>query len=285
MSKKNGNMADVRTALQKAKKPGTLSGLKHTDIQTVLEGMRIQIAQALPKHLTPDRVIQMATTLITQNPKIAECSAASLMGAVMQASILGFKPVSALGECYFVPYGKEVQFQIGYKGYISLARRSGQIKNLYAYPVRKGDDFTYELGLNPKLEHKPKADVDAELTHVYAVVHYKDGAYDFIVLTRAEVEKLRLRSPMQKGAPKGAWATDYEAMAKAKAIKQLAKYMPLSDEMQAATVSDERIIDAEKASSNDGTGLILDQMEYPDAEYTESEDVTFDNEKEGKNAA
>ena len=275
----------VSQALAKSQKKGTLAGLKHTDVQTVLEGMKLQIAQALPKHLTADRMIHMAATLISKNPKLGECTAQSLVGAVMQASILGFKPVDSLGQCYFVPYNankgtrqspkwvKEVQFQIGYKGYIDLARRSGQIKTLYAYPVRQGDQFSYELGLNPDIKHVPGATADAQITHVYAVAHYKDGGYNFIVLTRDEVEKLRLRNPHQKAAPSQAWATDYEAMACAKAIKQLAKYMPLSEEMQGAVAADEAIIDASKASSRDGSGIDPDGLEYPEYEEAESEVV------------
>lgn len=261
----------VKNAMAKATKNGTLAGLKHTDIQTVFGGMKAQIAQALPRHLTADRMIQMACSLITKNPKIAECSAASLMGAVMQASILGFRPVDTLGECYFVPYGGSVQFQIGYKGYISLARRTNELKMLYAEVVREGDDFTVEYGLNPILKHVPAIEnEDARVTHVYAVAHYKDGGYNFVVMTYNQVERLRKRNPMQKGSPAGAWATDWEAMAKAKAIKQLSKYLPLSVDMQNAIVSDEAVI-SEKAFSNDRSGMKIEgfSYEFEDAQATD----------------
>lgn len=252
-------------ALQKATKQGTMAGLKSRDISEVLNRMRTQIAQALPKHLTPERMIQMAATLIARNPKIAECSAQSLMGAVMQASILGFEPVDTLGHCYFVPYGGQIQFQIGYKGWISLARKSGEVKMLYAEVVRKGDEFEFEFGLEPKLKHVPNPEAESnDVTHVYAVAHYKDGGYNFIVLNKKQVEKLRLRSPMQKADPSGAWKTDYDAMAKAKAVKQLAKYMPLSIEVQKQILSDEAIINP-KAFSNDRSGLKIEEYDYADA--------------------
>lgn len=252
----------VSQALQKAKKPGTLAGLKHTQVQDVISGMKGQIAQALPKHLTADRMIQMASSLISKNPKLAECSASSLVGAVMQASILGFRPVEQLGECYFVPYGGAVQFQIGYKGYIALARRTGELKNIYAEVVHAGDEFRVEYGLEPKLVHVPKMDNEnAAITHVYAVARYKDDGYNFIVLSANQIEKLRKRNPMQKGNASGAWATDYEAMAKGKAIKQLAKYMPLSVDFMDATLSDEAVI-TDKAFTNDQTGLKVEHFTY-----------------------
>jgi len=266
-------------ALAKATKKGTLAGLKQTDVQSVLESLKPQIAQALPKHLSADRMIQMATQVIVKNPKVAECSAASLIGAVMQASILGFKPSDSLGQVYFVPYGKSVQFQIGYKGYIDLARRSGQIKTLYAYGVYANDEFDYELGLEPKLTHKPAPTDRGELTGVYAVAHYKDGGFNFVVLSREEVERLRLRNAFQKSKPSGAWATDYEAMACAKAIKQLSKYMPLSEEMQSAFVSDDGIIQPDNFS-NDQTGNLDADGIYPEADDVDVEVVTEEVDEE-----
>ena len=209
----------VQNALAKVKKQGNLAAMNSKEVGDVLAAMRPQIELALPKHLSVDRMLAMATTIITKNQAIAKCSAASLMGAVMQASILGFRPVEALGQCYFVPYGGNIQFQVGYKGYIDLARRSGQILDIYAECVYKNDEFSQELGLNRVLKHTPSdkevVNIRDEMTHVYAVVHYKDGGMNFVVLTKAKVERLRLRNSGQKSMPSGAWATDYDEMAKA----------------------------------------------------------------------
>jgi recombination protein RecT len=276
----------VTAAMSKASKPGTLAGLNSTNVMTVLESMKAQISMALPKHLTPDRMLSIATTVISQNPKLAECSAQSLVGAVMQASILGFKPTPILGEVYFVPFNnkkkmpdgtekwiKEVQVQIGYKGYVSLARRSGEIKTLYAFPVYENDEFNYQLGLNTDLTHVPAEGDRGKLTHAYAVAHYKDGGYNFIVLTKSQIESLRLRNKMQKGSPSGAWATDYEAMACAKAVKQLAKWMPLSDEMQTAVTTDEKVI-TDEAFTNTHEGIDAELMQDPTESFEDAEEVT-----------
>jgi recombination protein RecT len=273
----------ITEAMAKSTKKGTLAGLKHTDIQTVINGMKAQIAQALPKHLSADRMVQMAVSLIAKNPKIAECSAQSLIGAVMQASILGFKPVEALGECYFVPYGGQVQFQIGYKGFIKLAQQSGQLKNIYAEVVREGDEFIYELGLEPRLIHIPNPESEGKIKFVYAVAHLQNGGYNFQVLTFNQIEKLRLRNPMTRNNPKpsGAWATDYEAMAKAKAIKQLVKYLPLSDTIFEATKADEAII-KENAFTNNNSGLDVDAFDYSE-EVVEVKKETKKAEKETPN--
>lgn len=262
-------------ALAKSKSKGTLEGLNHTQVKDVFESMKGQIAEALPRHLDADRMIQVATTLIQKNPEIAKCSVKSLMGAVMQASILGFKPLDSLGYCYFVPYKNQVQFQIGYKGYIQLARRSNEIKMIYAETVHENDEFDYKLGLDPKLEHKPATGDRGKLTHVYSVVHYKDGGYNFMVLSKKEVEDLRVYSPMQnRNQTKGAWSSEwgYKQMAKAKVIKQMAKYMPMSEEMEQATQSDEAVI-PENAMSNDNSGMNTEEFIHDLSDLEEAEEV------------
>lgn len=291
------NKTSIQNALAKVKKQGNLANMNSREVGDVLQAMRGQIELALPKHLSVDRMIAMATTIITKNPAIAKCSAASLMGAVMQASILGFRPVESLGQAYFVPYGGNVQFQIGYRGYIDLARRSGQILDLYSECVYSNDEFKYELGLERTIKHIPAEGNRGAFTHVYAVVRYKDGGYNFVILNKAEVELRRMRSPMQKATPSGAWATDYPEMAKAKAVKSLSKYMPMSDEFIKAVETDEAVI-TENALSKNKTGLVLEELdsipyaeEVPDnvdtttGEVKEDKPVTKDVKKEAKKEA
>lgn len=247
------------TVAERVRLANSMTGLTQNEVAQYLGGMKDRIAAVLPKHLTAERVLQMAATTISKNPKIAQCSPASLLGAVMQASILGFPPVDALGYCYFVPYGRDVQFQIGYRGMVELARRSGKIRMVYAETVREGDEFDVAFGLEPKLKHTPKMDSSKPLTHVYAVCHFLDGGYNFVVLSRSEIERLRMRNPMQKGAPTGAWATDYEAMAKAKALKQLSKYLPLNIDQATAFATDEAVIRPE--SFQDGQ-VKVEEIQY-----------------------
>lgn len=264
----------TETAMQKtvkSKVPKTFEGVDSGGVHDILIQMLPAMKRALPKHITPERMIQMAVVYIVQNPAIAKCTRSSVIGALMQASILGFKPVAALGQVYFVPYAGKVQFQIGYRGHIDLARRSGQLKDIYAEVVREGDLFEQKKGLHRDLIHEPGDDPDMQLTHVYAVAKYMDGGYNFIVLSKKEIEKLRMRNAMQGAQPKGAWQTDYEAMARAKAIKQLERYMPKSEEYQKANLADEGVLDINKFNP-DGTGI-------------KEEEISFDLETEDQGTA
>ncbi|WP_077616911.1 recombination protein RecT [Caenibacillus caldisaponilyticus] len=207
-----------------------------------LKKMGPEIEKALPKHMDPDRMARIALTTIRTNPKLLEASVPSLLGAVMQAAQLGLEP-GLIGHCYLVPFknGKtgqtDVQFIIGYKGMIDLARRSGQIQNIYAHAVYEKDEFEYELGLEPKLKHKPSMEADrGEMIGVYAVAHFKDGGYQFEFMPKEEIEKRRRRS---KAANNGPWVTDYEEMAKKTVIRHMWKYLPISVEIQQAAAHDE----------------------------------------------
>lgn len=250
---------EVKAIMAKSKKAGTLAGLKQTDVSKVLSLRSAEISQALPKHITPERVIQMASTVIAGNPRLAECSVPSIIGSLVEASVLGFKPSNSLGQCYFVPYGGNCQFQIGYRGWIELARRSGQLKTIYAHVVREGDEFEYSLGLEPNITHKPSGGTAGSITHAYAVAHFKDGGYQFEVLSFEEIEGLRKRNRSQSAKPSGVWATDYAEMAKAKAVKRLAKYLPVSDEVFKAIATDEQVL-TDQHLSNNGTGVDPEQV-------------------------
>ncbi|MCP3026637.1 recombination protein RecT [Halobacillus sp. A5] len=221
----------------------TQSNNQVNTIQAYLKKMGPEFERALPKHMDADRLGRIAMTTIRQNPKLLECSIPSLMGAVMQAAQLGLEP-GLIGHCYLVPFwnGKmkqtDVQFIIGYKGMIDLARRSGHIESIYAHTVHENDEFEYELGLHPKLVHKPATGERGEMTFVYAVAHFKDGGYQFEVFSDADVEKVRGRS---KAGTNGPWKTDYEEMAKKTVIRRMFKYLPISIEVQDQASQDETV--------------------------------------------
>lgn len=204
-----------------------------------------RIQAVMPKHMSSERMYQIALSAINTTPKLAECSPATLLSCVMKCSALGLEPsaVDGLGRAYILPYrskqGMQAQLILGYKGMIALARRSGEIKDISARAVYEGDEFDYSFGLDEHLSHKPAArdHKDGEKpTHVYMVAHFKDGGHYMDVMTFQEVEAIRKRS---KAANNGPWVTDYEAMAKKTVIRRAFPCLPVSVEAQSAAASDE----------------------------------------------
>lgn len=207
--------AAAQTAVvQAAKNPTTLLGMiRQPNFQK-------QMALAMPKSMTPDRLTRIVMTECRKTPALLKCAPESFYGAVLQCAALGLEPGSALGHCYLLPFGNgkdkqgrpNAQLIIGYRGMIDLARRSGQIVSLSAYCVHEQDTFNYKLGLDPDIEHIPASVADrGKVTHVYAVAKLKGGGVQFEVMSRAEIEKVRASS---KAGNSGPWSSHWDEMAK-----------------------------------------------------------------------
>lgn len=227
---------------QAAQAPATVE----RTIAHLIESQKSQLGRALPRVMDPDRFTRVLVTECKANPALMKAEPISMMAAVMKAAALGLEP-GPLGHCYLVPFknGKtgrtDVQLIIGYKGMIDLARRSGQVSELYAEVVYEGDEFSYELGLHRTLTHKRTATSKRDhVTHSYAIAKYRDGGFDFRVLDEIEIGARRSRSKASKDGP---WVTDYDAMARKTAVRALAPYLPLTIEVARELDSDERTFD------------------------------------------
>lgn len=263
--------AKAKLALAKSKADGgSLSGLSSEDIQAVFERYKVSIAASLPRHIGADRMVQMATTMVAGSDELKGCSASSILGAFLQASSLGFKPIAQLGQCYFYPRNrnigtretpnwiKECVFQIGYRGFIDLCERSGKLQAIYAYTVSRGEEFNVQYGTDPKIHHIPAFQDEDSITHVYAVAKFLNGGMNFIVMTHKEIESLRVISPGQKAEPTGIWGQHYGEMAKAKAVRRLSKWLPLSDQERQAIETDQTVIPVEAFN---GSELLLERTQ------------------------
>jgi recombination protein RecT len=263
-----------------------------------------QIAKALPRHLTADRLIRIATTELRKIPKLAQCSPQSFLGAVIQCAQLGLEPGSALGHVYIIPFDKWVKKNgawvlaetvatviLGYRGMIDLARRSGQIESIEAWPVYIGDRFECTLGLDPNLIHAPDWEnagrtVSDNLRFVYAVAKLKDGGKQFAVMSRAEVEMIRDRTfaknRVDAAKYDGPWKTDFEQMALKTVVRRLFKFLPVSVEM--VIMDALRAPNADELALADTAALMLEDNPSPAFEMQPG-DSTREREPVEQNAA
>jgi recombination protein RecT len=211
---------------------------KVANVRGLLTQMKGQLAMALPKHITADRMIRVALTCVQRTPKLLDCDPTSLLGAIVQSSQLGLEPDGITGQAYLIPYGNQVQFIPGYRGLVDLARRSGRVTTIYARAVHEQDEFVRVYGTEEKLEHVPSESPEpGPLTFAYAVARFKDGGVQFECMSRREIDAIRSRS---QAANKGPWVTDYEEMAKKTVIRRLCKMLPLSPELATAVARDEQ---------------------------------------------
>jgi recombination protein RecT len=252
-------------------------------IAQLFEDMKPAISQAIPKHMTPDRLLRIATTAIKTTPKLKACTAESLLASVMQCAQLGLEP-GVLGHAYLIPYNnkkkdqngkeywvQEAQFQIGYKGLLDLVRRTGEISSIAAHAVHKNDFFEFEYGLNEKLRHIPKTDGDREEVYLYyAYAKFKDGGYSFLVMGKKDIE--RHRDLYSKTSKFGPWVDQFDEMAKKTVIKALVKYMPISVELHSKVAMDETI----KTEIAEDMGEIIDITDHANG-YPEDLQAELDN--------
>ena len=220
-------MTVAKNSLTAQNKETTVVEKKPKTIFDIIQAGAKQFATALPKHINTDRFVRIAITTIRQNPKLAQCSQESLLGALMVSAQLGLEP-GTLGQCYLIPYGRECQFQIGYKGMIELLRRSGQLKDIYAYSVYENDDFEITYGLDRNLIHKPNLENKGNFLGCYCVAILKDGAKAFEYMTKEEIEAHAKK--FSKTFGNGPWKTDFEAMSHKTVVKKMLKWLPLSVE-------------------------------------------------------
>jgi recombination protein RecT len=198
-----------------------------------------EIKKAIPRGIDAARFARVALTMLPGNPALLECDPKTLLGGILQAAAWGLELDPVLGMAYLIPYAKKAQIIIGYQGLITLARRSGEVKNIIPQSIYAGDDWQYELGLHPKLVHRPAQQPDrGELIAVYAVATMRDGEPEFRFMWKHEVEAIRQRSRARDSGP---WVTDYEAMAWKTVIRRLCKYLPRTVELAKAIEMDEKV--------------------------------------------
>ena len=206
-------------------------------IAQLIKAQEHEIARALPATgITPARFTRIVLTEIRKNPRLAECDPRSLLGSMMVAAQLGLEVGGHLGQAYLVPYKRECTLILGYKGILTLARRSGTIQSIVARAVHERDEFHYEYGLDEKLKHQPALGERGPAIAYYGVAKFKDGGHLIHVMSKADIEARRKRS---KAADSGPWVTDYDAMACKTIVRAMAPYLPLTSEEQRGIALDE----------------------------------------------
>lgn len=236
----------------------------------LLKRMHTQIEKALPSVITPERFTRIALTAYSRNEKLQECTAESFLGSMMQAAQLGVEPNTPLGQAYLIPYRNkgvmEVQFQLGYRGMIDLAYRSGEVQNIQAHEVYENDTFEYELGLEPKLKHIPALKDRGEVILYYAVFKLTNGGVGFEVMSKEDVEAFAKKKSKTYGT--GPWQSDFDAMAKKTLVKRLLKFAPLKSDFVRAVTADETI----KSGISENMADLPDETVTIDAETTKPEE-------------
>lgn len=228
------------------------------------------------------RFISSIVSAVQTNPALQECTNPSILSAALLGESLNLSPSPQLGQYYLVPYdnknkgAKEAQFQLGYKGYIQLAIRSGQYKKLNVLAIKEGELIRFDP-LNEEIEVNLISDEaareEAETIGYYAMFEYINGFRKAMYWSRekmmAHAKKYSpgYKKDIEKGTQWTFWAKDFDVMAFKTMLRQLiSKWGIMSIEMQSAIDADMAVI------HEDGS------KEY--VEYETQNDVVLEQESE-----
>ncbi|NMG70341.1 recombinase RecT [Azoarcus communis] len=203
-----------------------------------MDKLKPQLALALPKHLTADRMARLALTAFSTTPKLQECDPKSIAASIMTAGQLGLEP-GVNGAGFLVPYGRTCTFVPGWKGLVDLVSRSGR-GTVFTGVIFRDQEYTYTDGARRDLVIHNETDLDdpSDITHAYAIGWVKDAAMPIIELWR--VTKIQKhRDKYNKQGNKHYSFRDWEMYARKIPLLQVLKYMPCSVEVQnAIAISD-----------------------------------------------
>ena len=227
------------------------------------------------------RFIASISSAVATNQALQECDAGTILSGALLGESLNLSPSPQLGQYYLVPFNdskkgyKVAQFQLGYKGYIQLAIRSGQYKKLNVLAIKKGELIKYDP-LNEEIEVNLIEDEEerenAETIGYYAMFEYTNGFRKSLYWSKSKMEKHALKYSKGYSAHKGYtfWEKDFDGMAYKTMLRQLiSKWGIMSIDMQQAVEKDMATI------NTDGTYEYVDNEEN---EIIEQEETTIQNE-------
>lgn len=223
------------------------------------QGGSAAIARALGDPKKAERFARVALTTIRKSPQLAKCDPKSVMAALMHCASFDMEP-DARGLVWLVPYKAECQFQLGYKGMIELAMRSGMVNAIYADVVYEAEAeaglFFYQGGTDRKIIHNrdvTKPDLrKGNVIGAYAVAEMSNGTKISEFVDRAYLDK-RKNSSQAGGSQYSPWQKWYEEMAKKTAVKALCRTLPQSVEKLHHAIAIESEYEARAIEAEQGT--------------------------------
>jgi recombination protein RecT len=232
-------------------------------LENQLQPLAPHFAQVLPKTLPVERLIRTIVISAQRLPKLLECDRQSLFNAAMSAACLGLEVDGVTGQAYLIPFKGRAQLVVGYKGYNTLAARSGI--TITGAVVREGDEFDYQLGSAAFVRHRPRTS-KGRITHAWACAQTMDRPAVVEVLDIDELMAVKAKSPgaARSDSPWNDPSIGFPAMCQKTAKRRLARSMPLNVMQQAARMDEAVDEQGAPAWISPDKGLVIDG-EFSDA--------------------
>ena len=272
-------------AAQNTKAPATQQTTQQVQQVAITEKVRQQIADleakkqiALPPNYSPENALKSAwlilqeTVTTDKKPVLQNCTPVSIQNALFSMVIQGLSPSKK--QCYFIPYGNQLQLSRSYLGTIAVTKRLSGIKDVKAHVIYEGDTFETEYDIKTASvvvkEFKPNfSTIDiTKIVGVFAVILGEDGPVHTEIMTMAQVRNAWNQGQMKGNS--GAHKNFSEEMAKKSVINRACKaYWNTSDDSDLLIEAINNTTDAEDEPNYDSKNVIADaQFEVQEEEKT-----------------
>jgi recombination protein RecT len=192
---------------------------------TIRDKLTHRVAEVLPKAIgtSPERFLATVFTVLAGNPKLAECTPASIMTGILRGAQSGLELDGV--QAALVPYKGVATFVPMYQGYIRAMYRSGVVAGIQVPRlVYKGDTFEYEYGLHEKLRHVPKLEADNQtdenILAGYCIVTLTSGERIWEITPRRVFDATKARAKTQN-----VWNSDFGPMCMKTTVRRVAKFV------------------------------------------------------------
>lgn len=219
-------------------------------IQT--EGYKKLINNTLGDPNKAKRFIASISSAVATNSSLQQCDAGSILSGALLGEALNLSPSPQLGQYYLVPFKDKAQFQLGYKGYIQLAIRSGQYKDIDVIEVREGEYLGRDKTTGKHQFEFIEDEVEREnkpIIGYMAYFEYLNGFYKNLYWSKEKMQKHALEysqayaSDIKKGTNYSFWSKDFDGMAFKTMLRQLiSKWGIMSIDMQEAITKDMSVV-------------------------------------------
>jgi phage RecT family recombinase len=248
------------------------------------------IAAVAGKFLAPDRMLRLCVNAVKKTPLLLQCDPQTVLGAMMTSAALGLEPNTIQQQAFLIPYKKrakvgnnwvdvyECQFQVGARGFVTLAYRSPHIRSLAAEAVHEGDVFEHMQGSKTFLNYSKAMRDRGDLIGAWSHVALREGGETACILPLDEILKIRDKSETFRALVRGVeraespadkakaqqkldeapWVMWIDDMASKSAIKKHAKLLPIAS-------GDALLAAADIDNHGDAGSIDLAAMTDPDA--------------------
>lgn len=209
--------------------------------------------------------ISSVLQVVAGNTLLGKADPMTILNAAITAASLDLPINQSLGRAWIVPYGGRAQFQIGYKGFVELAQRTGQYKSINAIAVH-ANQFEYFNSLTEELKGDFSQDGNGDIIGYAAYFELLNGFSKTVFWSKDKVTQHAKRFSKSFGS--GPWKTDFDAMAKKTVLKYaLNTWGILSIEMQTAVLADQSVqVNQGEYDYADNNGIDVDAIDM-DKEY------------------